>query len=119
MTFVLLLPCLFLFTACGEVKSLNNRTYIYSKVEVTGDLVKEEYEKEYRNISFAFGESTVNYVDGMNEDTFDYKLENGKVYLAGEGDEFTEDVFAEISGDNMVITETYDGGVVKVYFKVK
>lgn len=116
---IMLLPCMLLFTACGEIKKLNGSTLVYSKVEVTGTLVKADYESEYKSISFVFDESTVTYKDGTEEATYDYKLEKGKLYLKDEGEEYSDTAYAEISGKFMIVSESYDGGTVKVYFKVK
>ena len=115
----LILPCMMIFIACGELKSIEGKTFIYSKVEVTGSLSKEEYEKSYQNISFSFEESTVNYYDGVEEDSYEYKFENNKIYFKDENGEFSSTHDAEISGDYMVVTETEDEGTVKIYFKMK
>ena len=117
---VMLLPCIFLFTACGEIKKLEGKTLVYSKIEVTGSLEKEEYESSYKLVSFTFDKDTMTYKDGSQEtEEHEYKLENGKVYLKSEGEEFPTTHYAEVSGKYMIVTETYNGGTVKVYFKVK
>ena len=116
---VLLLPCAFLFTACGNLKSLNGKTLVFSKVEVTGTLVKKDYEDLYKTVSYEFDEKTLTYKDGDVEDSYDYKLENGKVYTRAEGDEYPNEAFAEISGKYMVITVTTDAGIAKIYFEAK
>ena len=116
---VLLIPCALLFTACGKMKSLEGKTFLYSKVEVTGSLNKEEYESLYRGIFFKFDKSTVVYTDAGVEDTYNYKFENSKVFIASEGEEFSSDPYAVISGDYMVLTQTKSNGSVKVYFKLK
>lgn len=117
--FLVLVPCMFLFTACGNLKSVKNKTLVFAKVEVTGTLIKEDYESQYQSSTFVFEESTVTYTIGSNKNTFDYKVEKGKVYLKYSGDEFSETPFAELSGAYMVVTETYAEGTVKTYFKVK
>lgn len=116
---LLVIPCMFVFTACGELKSLSGKKLVFSKVEVTGTLVQEEVEYEYNTISFDFGEDTVLYSDGTNEDTYDYKVEDGKLYLKYSKDEYGTTPFAELSGKYLVMTETLEGGTVTVYFKVK
>ena len=118
LTFVLLLPCLLLFSACGEIKSLDGETLVFSKLEVTGALVKEDYENSYKTISFKFDENTVTHIDGGVETVYDYKLENGKVYIKGDESDYSETPY-ELSGKYMIVTETYDEGTVKVYFKIK
>lgn len=117
--FLVLVPCMFLFVACGEFKSINNKTFVYSKVEVTGSLKKEDYETQYQSISFVFDEDEVTYKSGSEEVKYDYKLEKGKIYLKYSGDEYTDEYYAELSGSNMIVTETYETGTVKIYFKVK
>ncbi len=116
---VLLVPCL-LFVACGKLKSIENKTFVYSKVVVTGSLNKDDYKDEYKNHSFKFSESEVVFNDGTDEHTYDYKFENSKVYLKADSDtSFPDEAYAEIDGNYMVISQTKTGGVVKVYFKVK
>lgn len=115
----MIVPCMFLFTACGDLKSVKNKTLVFAKVEVTGTLIKEDYESQYQSSTFVFEESTVTYTIGSSKNTFDYKVEKGKVYLKYSGDEFSETPFAELSGAYMVVTETYAEGTVKTYFKVK
>ena len=119
LVFAILLPCLILLSACGGTKNLKNKTLLFSKVEVTGSLNKDQYEEEYKNISFKFGEDTVTYIDGVIEDTYSYKVEDGKVYLKGEDQEYSDEPYAELSGNFMIVTDTYDNGVVKIYFEIK
>lgn len=119
LAFVLLLPCALLFTACGKLKSLEGKTFNYSKVEVTGSANKQEYENLYRGISFKFSKSTVVYVDVGVEDTYNYKYENAKVYLSSEGEEFGTKPYAELSGEYMILSQSVEGGTVKIYFKLK
>lgn len=116
---ILLVPCALLFTACGKVKGLEGKTYSYSRIEVSGSLNKEEYESLYRSISFKFNKTTLVYVDAGEEETYNYKYEGGKVYIASEGENFDTKPYAEISGDFMVLTQNYADGTVKVYFKIK
>lgn len=116
---VLLVPCAFLFTACGKMKSLEGKTFSYSKLEVTGSLNKEDYESLYRGISFTFDKTTVVHSDAGADDTYDYKFENGKVFIASEDEDFSSDPYAVISGNYMVLTQNYSNGSVKVYFKLK
>ena len=93
---------------------------IYAKIQVEGSISKEEYENQYKTLSFVFTEDTVTFTDGINEDTYDYKLEGSKLYIKDDSDAaYTETPYAEISGSYMVVSQTVEGGVVKVYFKVK
>ena len=118
--FAFLLPCLTLLTACGKIKELNGKTLVFSKVHVEGSISKEEYENQYKGLSFVFTEDKVTFTDGVNEDTYDYKLENTKVYIKDTNDDtYSTEPYAEISGEYMVVSQTAEGGVVKVYFKVK
>ncbi len=118
--FAFLIPCLTLLTACGKIKELNGKTLVFSKVQVEGSISKEEYENQYKGHSFVFKEETVTFTDGVNEDTYDYKLEKTKVYIKDTNDEsYSTEPYAEISGEYMVVSQTIEGGVVKVYFKVK
>ena len=119
LTFAVLFPCIFLLTACGGTKKLANKTLVFSKIEVTGSLNKADYENEYKTISFNFDEETVKYVDGVIEDTYFYKIEDGKVYLRSDEEEFSETPYAELSGKYMIVTDTYDEGSVKIYFEIK
>lgn len=118
--FAFLIPCLTLLTACGKIKELNGKTLVFAKVEVEGSVTKEEYENLYRGHSFEFTEETVTFSDGINEDTYDYVLDKTKVFIKDTNDtEYSEKPYAEISGEYMVVSQTVEGGVVKVYFKVK
>ena len=118
--FAFLIPCFTLLTACGKLKDLTSKTLIFDKVEVEGSISKEEYENLYKGHSFKFTETQVTFSDGLNEETLDYKLEKTKLYIKDSSDEsYPEKPYAEISGGNMVVSETVTGGVVKVYFKVK
>ena len=118
--FAFLIPCLALLTGCGKIKSLENKTLIYAKIQVEGSISKEEYENQYKTLSFVFTEDTITFTDGINEDTYDYKLEGSKLYIKDDSDAaYTETPYAEISGSYMVVSQTVEGGVVKVYFKVK
>ena len=119
LTFAILLPCLFLLSACGGIKNLKNKTLVFSKVEVSGSLKAEDFENEYKTISFKFAEDKVTHVDGVVENDFTYKVENNKVFLKGSDEDYSETPYAELSGDYMIVTETYDAGTVKIYFKVK
>ena len=70
--------------------------------------------------AFDFTEETVTFSDGVNEDTYDYVLDKTKVFIKDSNDtEYSEKPYAEISGEYMVVSQTVEGGVVKVYFKVK
>ena len=73
----------------------------------------------HKTISFNFDEETVKYVDGVIEDTYYYKVENGKVYLRSDGEEFSETPYAELTGKYMIVTDTYENGTVKIYFEIK
>ncbi len=118
--FVMIVPCVMLFSACGGMKSLNGKTFVYSKVEVEGSIDKTAYESNYLAISFKFEEEDVTFSDGARQDTYNYKYENKKLYLKASTDtDFPEDPYAEFSGDYMIVCETVEGGIVKVYFKVK
>lgn len=116
---VVLIPCALLFVACGKMKGLEGKTFLYSKVEVTGSLNKADYEALYRGISFKFDKTTVVYTDVGVEDTYSYKYENGKVYIAEDGEEFSNTPYAVLSGDYLVLTQSESAGTVKVYFKLK
>lgn len=112
----MLIPCSLLFVACGKLTSVDGKLFVFSKVEVTGSLSVEEYENLYSSITLDFDEDTVLY---NNETTYNYKLEDGSIYLKGlENDEYSN-VFAKISGKYLVVTETYEGGIVKIYFETK
>ena len=118
--FAFLIPCLTLLTGCGKIKELSGKTLVFSKVVVEGSITKEEYENSYKGHSFEFSDETVTFSDGVNEDTYDYKFEKNKVYIKDTNDEaYSEKPYAEISGEYMVVSQTVEGGVVKVYFKVK
>lgn len=118
--FAFLIPCFTLLTGCGKIKDMTGKTLIFAKVEVEGSINKEEYENLYKGHSFKFTETQVTFSDGLNEETLDYKLENTKLYVKDSADDaYPETPYAEISGGNMVVSETVAGGVVKVYFKVK
>ena len=118
--FVLLLPCLFLFTACGKLKSLSDKTLVFSKVEVTGNLNKSEIELEYKNCKFTFSKDTFVYYDGTDGPKNYFKVENSKVYIrAEEDDEYSTTAFAELSGKYMIVTQTRGEDTIKVYFAEK
>lgn len=121
LAFVLIVPFAFLLVACGEIKSLEGKTFVFSKVEVTGSLSKEEYETDYALMTLTFGEETVDYTGDVDDvdATMYYKFENNKVYLKfKETDEYDE-VFAEVSGKFLVLTVTDDGQTAKIYLKQK
>ena len=117
---VFVIPCLML-VACGNIKSLNEKTMVYSKIEVTGSLVKSDYEDDYKDLSFIFSEDEVVFSDGLNsENTYNYKLEDGRVYIKAKSDSnYKEEPYAEMKGKYMVVSQTLDGGTIKVYFKAK
>lgn len=118
LTIFLLIPCMLIFTACGEIKSLSGKKLVFAKAEVTGSLVQEDVEYDYNTISFDFDKDTVTYFNGTEEDVYEYKVENNKLYLKySNSDEYS--VFADISGKYLVITQTLDGGTATIYFKVK
>ena len=119
--FVLLIPCLFLFTACGELKTLSDKTLVFSKVEVTGDLNASDYELMYKNCKFTFSKDSVVCNDGTSDGPVNYfKVENGKVYIrAEEEEEFSQIAYAELSGKYMIVTQTVGENTVKVYFAEK
>lgn len=118
--FAFLIPCLTIFSACGKIESLNNKTLIFSKVQVEGSITKDEYEKEYKAYSFKFSEEEVVFSDGVSSQTYSYKLVGSKIFIKDvEDEEFPEDAYAEISGKSMVVSQTLDNGKLKVYFKAK
>lgn len=122
LAFMLVVPFMFLLTACGETKSLNGNKYVYSKVEVSGTLAIEDYESMYSSLCYyEFGEETVVSSDGEGENqTWNYKYENGKVYIKSTTAEEYSDIYFEISGKYLIVTETVeDGQTFKVYFKQK
>lgn len=121
LAFVLIVPFAFLLVACGEIKSLEGKTFVFSKVEVTGSLSKEELETDYALMTLTFGEETVDYTGDVDDEdaTMYYKFENNKVYLKyNETDEYDE-VFVEVSGKYLVLTVTDDGQTAKIYLKQK
>lgn len=121
LVFVLIVPFAFLLVACGEIKSLEGKTFVFSKVEVTGSLSKEEYETDYALLTLSFDEETVDFTgDAEDEDaTMYYKFENNKVYLKfKETDEYDE-AYAEVSGKYLVLTVTEEGQTAKIYLKQK
>lgn len=115
---VVILPCMFLLTACGELKSLSGKTFVLSKVEVTGTLNKDQCFEEYKNMKFTFTDTEMTLVNGSSTDSWEYKLENKKVYQKVYGKYRTE-AFAKISGKYLVTTETRDGEVLTCYFSEK
>lgn len=117
---VMLLPCMMLFTACGKLKSLAGDTFVFSKVEVTGTVNQQEVEDDYKLLSYEFTETTMIYKDGSEEEnSCEYKFEDGKLFIKAEGDEFSNEPFAVASGKFLVVTEEREGGTVKIYFKIK
>lgn len=118
--FVLVIPFVVLLTACGGAKNLDGKTYVFNRVEVTGTINKTDIENEYIYMSFEFKDGVLNYVNGTETDSFDYKLEDGKVYTkSSSSDEYSSSYFAEISGKYLIVTETSDDGIAKIYFKKK
>lgn len=115
---VMLIPCLML-AACGKLKSLEGETLVYSKVSVTGSISKSAYEEQYKNIKFVFTETEVYFYEGTIEsDIYDYKFEDGRLFIKAQTDEdFPDEAYAEVDGKYLVIAQTVDGGIVKVYFK--
>ena len=115
---IMLIPCLML-VACGKIKSLEGETLVYSKISVVGEISEDGYEEEYKNIKFVFSETEVIFYEGSKEtDTYDYKFEDGKLYIKAKTDEnFPTDAYAETSGKYLMISQTVEGGVVKVYFE--
>lgn len=116
---LVLIPCMFLFTACGSLKALEDKTLVFAKVEVTGSLDANEVESEYSTYTFKFDDDTVIFYDGTNEYTYDYKLEDGKLYLKDANETEYDEVFGKISGKYLVKSVEYDGGTATVYFKSK
>ena len=118
--FAFLVPCMFFLSACGKIESLDKKTFVFAKVEVEGSVSKEEHETSNKSKYFKFSEDEVVFFNGVDETTYSFKLENSKIYIKDVDDEtFPEKEFAEMSGNYMVVSQTVDGGVVKVYFKVK
>lgn len=117
--FAMLFPCLML-AACGNHKGFVGKTLVYSKVEVEGSISKEYYETKYKNHSFEFDKETLIFSDGVYDYTYNYKIEKNELYIKAEDDvAFPTEYYAEISGKNIIVSQTVTGGVVKVYFKVK
>lgn len=113
-----LIPCLLLFTACGKLESLEDKTLVFAKVEVTGSLSADVLEAEYSSTTFVFGENTVKF-SGDSKVTFNYKLVDGVLYLKDLNSEDYGDAYGKLFGKYLVITETYKGETVKIYFKEK
>lgn len=118
---VLIVPMVVLFAACGGTKTLDGRTYVFSKVEVDGTVVKDDVETSYIYTSFSFEDGVLSYVDGTAEAiTFDYKVENNRVYTkSSSSTEYSSTSFAEVSGKYLIVTEKTDEGTAKIYFKKK
>lgn len=118
--FAFLVPCVLFMAACGEIKSLDKKMFVFAKVEVDGSISKEDYENNSKTQYFKFSEEEVIFYNGVEETTYSYKYEDSKIYIKDVDDEvFPEDAFAEMSGNYMVVSQSTTGGVVKVYFKVK
>lgn len=113
-----LMPCLFLFVACGNLKSLEDKTLVFAKVEVTGSLSADDLEAEYSSTTFVFGENTVEF-SGDSKVTYNYKLVDDVLYLKSLDVGDYGDAYGKLSGKYLVITETYKGETVKIYFKEK
>ena len=117
---IMVVPCFIIFTACGKLKDLKGKTMVFYKVEVVGAIDKTAYENTYKTLSFKFDEKEVTFSDGVNEDVYNYRFNNSKLYIkAANDDAYSTTPYAEISGSNMIISDSVDGGVIKVYFKVK
>lgn len=117
---MVIIPFAFLLCACGGVKSLNGKTYVYNRIETTGTVKADDYVNEYKSLSLVFGESTVDYAGSGESATFDYKMENGKLYLKdSKQSDYPTNASAEISGKYLIITDIVSGGTIKVYLKVK
>ena len=115
---VMIIPCLML-TACGSIKSLEGETFVFSKITVTGSISKSDYENDFKNHKFVFSETEVVFYEGLSAaDTYDYKFENGKLYIKAKTDaDYSNKAYAETDGKYLVISQTVEGGIVKVYFK--
>lgn len=115
---VMILPCMFLFTACGEPKSLANTTYVYAKCEVTGDISKTETESAWENYSFRFKNDTVEvYVSTSLLATYNYTYKN-KVATCEPQNEELSSFTLKANGEYLVHETTDSKGTTKVYFKV-
>lgn len=121
LAFVLIVPFAFLLVACGGNKNLNGKTYVFDHVEVTGTLLKDEYEDDFKSLIMIFSEAEVEYSNGVgNQDTYDYKIANGKLFIKDKlEDDFSEKAYAEVDGKYLIISETNNGGTAKIYLKVK
>lgn len=118
---VLIVPMVVMLAACGGTKTLDGRTYVFSKVEVDGTVVKEDVETSYIYTSFSFEDGVLSLVDGTAEAiTFDYKVENNRIYTkSSSSTEYSSTSFAEVSGKYLIVTEKTDEGTAKIYFKKK
>lgn len=118
---VLIVPMVVMLAACGGTKTLDGRTYVFSKVEVDGTVVKEDVETSYIYTSFSFEDGVLSLVDGTAEAiTFDYKVENNRIYTkSSSSKEYSSTSFAEVSGKYLIVTEKTDEGTAKIYFKKK
>lgn len=118
---VIIVPFMFLLTACGGVKSLSGKTYVYKRIETTGTVNAEDNVDDYKSLMLVFGESTVDYYTSANDyETYDYKLENGKLYLKGSSQsDYPTTAFAEVSGKYIITTDIVEGGTIKAYLKAK
>ena len=115
---VMLLPCMFLFTACGEPKSVANTTYVYAKCEVTGDVSKSDTESAWQNYSFRFKDTTVEAYNGTElDEIYNYSYKNNVATLEPQ-DELYTTIKLKANGEYLVYEKTVPKGTIKVYFKV-
>lgn len=117
----IIVPFMFLLTACGGTKSMDGKTYVYNRIETTGTVNPADHENDYKGLSLVFGETTVDYYIGSGDfTTYDYKIEGGKIYLKdSKQNSYPTSAFAVVSGKYLIITDNVNGGTIEVFLKSK
>ena len=106
-------------TACGEIKSVANKTFIFAKCEVSGSVSKTEAENIFKDYSIKFEEEEFTIYESNDvAGTYTYTFSNGVVTGTNVDDSST--LIAKISGEYIVIEVIQsEKDSAKVFFKVK
>ena len=116
----IILPAITFLSACGDMKSVANKTFVYSKCTVSGSTEKKDVEETYKGMYLVFGVETYEMYnkDGILLNTYTYAIKNKTIYEVDSNNQVKTDGFKlKISGNEIIIEIADVDGAFKLYLK--
>jgi len=118
---LLFVPCLFFMTACGNIKEVANKTFVFAKCEVTGNISKTTAENLFKDYFLKFTDEEFMVYSSESEpavDTYTYTFSGDTITGVNVND--SSQAVYKVSGEYIVVEIAQNStDSVKVFFKEK